>query len=66
MSRTIRKLCPKDYAWYIADCDFGGNCKNCELNNAPIKSGDISNSEKDMIHELIKLYSSSEESANVE
>ena len=60
MSKTIRKLCPKDYAWFIADCDFGQDCSNCELENASLAEDDVSNSVKDALHELLKIYSSSE------
>jgi len=53
---SIRKLCPKNYAWYIADCDFGQNCENCELEDAPINDKELPNRAKDAIHDLIKIY----------
>jgi len=65
MLGTIRKLCPKDYAWFIADCDFGGDCEKCELDNAPLAEDDIPNSVKDALNELIKIYGDSEENTSV-
>ena len=53
---SIRKLCPKNYAWYIADCDFGQDCENCTLDEAPINDEDLPNWAKDAVHELIKIY----------
>lgn len=58
MSEKIRKMCPKEYAWFIADCDQGQDCEHCDLPIALITDGDISNEAKDVIHELIKIYSS--------
>lgn len=32
------RLCPKGYAWIVADCDFDGDCGSCQVPDAPIKS----------------------------
>lgn len=66
MPRTIRKLCLKNYPWFIDMCDVEINCSDCELENATIEEGDIPNSVKDALHQLIKLYGSSEEKSTQE
>jgi len=36
--RELMTLCPKEYAWLVGDCDFDGDCDNCQVPDAPIKS----------------------------
>jgi len=36
--RELMALCPKGYAWLVGDCDFDGDCNNCQVPDAPIKS----------------------------
>lgn len=34
--RELQSLCPKGWAWMVGDCDFGGDCDNCQEPDAPI------------------------------
>ena len=39
--RELMALCPKGYAWLVGDCDFDGDCNNCQVPDAPIKSDSV-------------------------
>ena len=54
---NIRKLCPKNYEWYIDDCPHFPSCIMCNLAKKEPEEDDIPNEAKDAINQLIKLYS---------